>query len=34
MGYTYEILDLVVVGAAFSSLVIYLAVKGELFKGW
>lgn len=34
MGYTYEIYDLILVGAAVSSLVIYLAIRGELFKGW
>ena len=34
MGYTYEIFDLILVGGSVAGLVIYLATKGELFKGW
>ena len=34
MGYTYEIYDLILVGGVVTGLVIYLAAKGELFKGW
>ena len=34
MGYTYEIYDLLVVGGLLTVAVGFLAVKGELFKGW
>ena len=34
MSYTYETLDLILVAAAVTSLVVYLALRGELFKGW
>jgi hypothetical protein len=34
MPYTYEIFDLLLVGGALTAAVTFLAVKGELFKGW
>jgi len=34
MGYTYEIFDIILVGGAVAGLIIYLAAKDELFKGW
>jgi len=34
MPYTYEIYDLLVVGGLLIVAVGFLAVKGELFKGW
>lgn len=34
MPYTYEIFDLLLVGSAVSAAIGYLAIKGDLFKGW
>lgn len=34
MAYTYEVYDLMVVGGLLTIAIAFLAIKGELFKGW
>ena len=34
MPYTYEIFDVIILGALLATAVIYLARKGELFRNW
>ena len=34
IGYTYEIYDLILVGSVLGVAVGYLAIKGDLFRGW
>jgi len=34
MPYTYEIFDVIILGAVLTTAVIYLARKGELFRNW